>query len=178
VPFPPGRWVDWWTGESHEGGTVATVAAPLGRIPVFLREGGIVPMLRPTIDAMAPTTVPAEVDSYATTAGVLYARIAAGAAAAFRVFDGGQITAERAAGKLTLGVTEGTEFTFGTLFEVVAVGAAPSSVSADGSPLSPAASLAELEAAATGFFHDPASGGTLFVKVAAGAHAVEATLAE
>lgn len=178
VPFPPGRWVDWWTGDIHEGGTTATVAAPLGRIPVFLREGGIVPMLRPTIDAMAPTTVPDQVDSYATTPGVLHARIAAGAASTFTVFDGAQITAERAAGKLALGITQGAEFEYGTLFEVVAAGAAPSAVSAGGAPLPPAASLAELEAAASGFFHDPANGGTLFVKVAAGNHAVEAALAD
>lgn len=178
VPFPPGRWVSWWTGEVHEGGTTATIDAPLGILPVFLREGGILPMLRPTIDAMAPTTAPDQVDSYATTPGVLYARIAAGAKATFRVFDDTELTAERAAGELSLGVAEGTEFKSGTMFEAVSIGAAPSAVSADGQPLSAAASLAELEAAQEGYFHDPASKGTLFVKVAAGSHAVEATLPE
>lgn len=178
VPFPPGKWVSWWTGEVHEGGASATVDAPLGTIPVFVREGGIVPMLRPTIDAMAPTTAPAEVDSYATTPGVLYARIAAGAAATFTVFDGGAITAERTGGKLTLGITEGTEFEFGTLFEAIAVGPAPSSVEADGAPLPEAASLAELETGESGWFHDPAVNGTLFVKVGPGDHAATATLAD
>ena len=32
------------------------VAAPLGTLPLYLRQGGIVPLLRPTIDTMAPTT--------------------------------------------------------------------------------------------------------------------------
>src|SRR5262249_23216146 len=41
VPFPPGRWLDWWTGKVHEGGAAETVAAPLGTLPLFVQEGGI-----------------------------------------------------------------------------------------------------------------------------------------
>ena len=69
VVFPPGRWVHWFTGKVYEGGKTQTVAAPLAELPLFLREGGIVPMLRPTIDTLSPTTEPDRVDSYATDAG-------------------------------------------------------------------------------------------------------------
>jgi LPXTG-motif cell wall-anchored protein len=44
VWFPEGsRWVDYFTGESHEGGTTADVTTGLDRMPVFVKAGGIVP---------------------------------------------------------------------------------------------------------------------------------------
>jgi alpha-D-xyloside xylohydrolase len=43
VYLPAGtRWTDTATGEVHEGGTTPDVAAPLERIPVFVREGAAV----------------------------------------------------------------------------------------------------------------------------------------
>ncbi len=41
--FPPGRWVDFFTGATFTGPSVATLAVPLDRMPVFVRQGGIVP---------------------------------------------------------------------------------------------------------------------------------------
>jgi alpha-glucosidase len=44
VYFPQGdAWVDWWDGSRHEGGTMAKVAAPLERLPLFIRAGAAVP---------------------------------------------------------------------------------------------------------------------------------------
>lgn len=44
VYFPKGdAWVNWWTGERHEGGTFATVDAPLERLPLFARVGANIP---------------------------------------------------------------------------------------------------------------------------------------
>ncbi|MCK6551106.1 hypothetical protein L6R52_35055 [Myxococcota bacterium] len=46
VELPSGaRWIDWWSGEIHEGGTTitASVAGDLRAIPLFVREGAIVP---------------------------------------------------------------------------------------------------------------------------------------
>ena len=42
VPLPRGRWIDFWTGEAHEGGGEVVAEAPLGRIPVYVREGALV----------------------------------------------------------------------------------------------------------------------------------------
>jgi len=39
VRLPPGRWVDPWTGEVHEGPATLAVEVPLHRIPLFVREG-------------------------------------------------------------------------------------------------------------------------------------------
>ena len=53
VWFPPGRWVDWFTGERHRGPAVKRLAVPLERMPVFVRAGGIVPMQPPVLTTPA-----------------------------------------------------------------------------------------------------------------------------
>ncbi|MBA2420495.1 MAG: glycoside hydrolase family 31 protein [Thermoleophilaceae bacterium] len=42
VPLPRGRWIDFWSGESHDGGGEIVAPAPLGRIPVYVRAGSLV----------------------------------------------------------------------------------------------------------------------------------------
>lgn len=44
VYLPAGRqWVDFWTGTVHDGGSVVEAAAPLQRIPLFVKAGAIIP---------------------------------------------------------------------------------------------------------------------------------------
>jgi hypothetical protein len=43
VWFPPGEWVDLFTGERHRGPRAKKIATPLDRMPVFARAGAIVP---------------------------------------------------------------------------------------------------------------------------------------
>jgi alpha-glucosidase (family GH31 glycosyl hydrolase) len=43
VWFPPGTWVDWFTGERHRGPAVEKLSVPLERYPVFVRAGAVVP---------------------------------------------------------------------------------------------------------------------------------------
>jgi hypothetical protein len=42
VPLPRGTWIDVWTGEHHEGEGEVVAEAPLGRVPVYAREGALV----------------------------------------------------------------------------------------------------------------------------------------
>jgi len=42
VDLPRGDWIDFWTGEEIAGGGEIVVAAPLERIPVWVRRGAIV----------------------------------------------------------------------------------------------------------------------------------------
>lgn len=44
LPANAGGWYGWHDGEHHPGGTVATVDAPLGRLPLFLRAGALIPL--------------------------------------------------------------------------------------------------------------------------------------
>jgi hypothetical protein len=43
VWFPPGKWVDLFTGEVHSGPRARTLKVPLERMPLFARAGAIVP---------------------------------------------------------------------------------------------------------------------------------------
>jgi alpha-D-xyloside xylohydrolase len=42
--LPAGKWYDFWTGQVTEGGKAVDAAAPIERIPLFVRAGSIVPM--------------------------------------------------------------------------------------------------------------------------------------
>jgi len=42
VWFPPGRWVDYFTGATFRGPGTVTMQVPLDRMPVFVRAGGII----------------------------------------------------------------------------------------------------------------------------------------
>ena len=53
VWFPPGAWVDWFTGERHRGPAVKELSVPIERMPVFVRAGGIVPT-QPPVATTAP----------------------------------------------------------------------------------------------------------------------------
>jgi len=45
VYLPKGAgWVDFWTGEAHQGGTTVRAAAPMERIPLFAKAGAILPL--------------------------------------------------------------------------------------------------------------------------------------
>lgn len=46
VWFPPGEWIDYFTGERQRGPGVRTLSVPLERAPVFVREGSVIPTQR------------------------------------------------------------------------------------------------------------------------------------
>lgn len=59
VYFPKGdAWIDWWDGTRHEGGTMAKIAAPLDRLPLFIRAGASVPTAPVVQDTGALKDVP------------------------------------------------------------------------------------------------------------------------
>lgn len=45
VWLPQGTWTDFFTGECYEGDRKLRLQVPLDRIPVFVKSGGIIPML-------------------------------------------------------------------------------------------------------------------------------------
>ena len=156
VLLPPGEWLSWWDG-SPQTGTI-TAPADLDTLPLFLARGAIIPMLRPTIETLSPVTSPT-IDSFATDPGVLYVRVAPGPASSFTVYDGTQL----AQAPNMVSYTPGSVFTKGVIFEVIAT-PQPTAVGS----LTQQTSLAALEAAADGWFWEPATGGTLWIKTTTG----------
>lgn len=171
VRFPAGDWVDWWSGEVLAGDATRLVAAPLDHLPLYQRAGSVVPLLRPTIDSLSPTTEPERVDSYATTPGVLHVRVALGMASEFEIYDGSVVGQALGDASFALSYTPGSEFAHGAWFEVALLEAVSGfAVSLGERELDERDSLETLAASADGWHYD-AEGrgprGSFFVKVPA-----------
>ncbi|MDQ6813873.1 MAG: DUF5110 domain-containing protein, partial [Bacteroidota bacterium] len=54
VVLPKGKWYDFYTGEYAGDGEVLTVEPGLNKIPVYVKDGGIVPMMAPRLHAPKP----------------------------------------------------------------------------------------------------------------------------
>lgn len=54
VVLPPGTWFDFYTGKAAGEGTI-TVSPGLGKIPLFVRNGGMIPMIAPVRQTSAWT---------------------------------------------------------------------------------------------------------------------------
>jgi alpha-D-xyloside xylohydrolase len=64
VVLPAGDdWVDFWTGRTYHGGQTINAGAPLDRIPIFVKEGSIVP-LGPVVQSTAQNQDPLEIRIY------------------------------------------------------------------------------------------------------------------
>jgi alpha-D-xyloside xylohydrolase len=174
VPIPPGAWIDWWTGERVVGPGVVVRSAAIDELPLFLREGAVVPLLRSTIDAIEPTREPERVDAFATRPGPLWLRASSAAAASGELWDGTTSSVSTGVASLDLAVSTGTTFAEAVVVELVAFGAAaPAAVTLDGSPLAAIdAEDLEREEAPPGWSFDARMGGTLNVRLPAGSHQV------
>jgi alpha-D-xyloside xylohydrolase len=168
VRFPAGKWLHWFTGEPISSdpplGVTRDIDAPIGRLPLFLRADGLVPLLRPTIDTLSPTTDPKRVDSYATDPGRLFVRGVARSNASFALFDGGKISQSTKDGETTLFYSAGSEMVAGAIFELMDA-PQPAKVSAAG-VVTQQADLAAVEAKGGWFYDDKAM--TLWVLVSSG----------
>jgi alpha-D-xyloside xylohydrolase len=69
--LPAGAWYDFRTGERFEGGQQITVRPGLAHLPVFARDGAVIPMMPPLPHApRVGEPVPLEVRHYGTRPGV------------------------------------------------------------------------------------------------------------
>ncbi|WP_146653800.1 TIM-barrel domain-containing protein [Labilithrix luteola] len=97
--FPPGRWVDFDDHTVVEGGGAHVTPAPLDKLPLFVRDGGIVPMLDPSIETLAVST--ADTDPAVVTLDRVRDRLdvivalAPGQDAHIVLADGTELTARR-----------------------------------------------------------------------------------
>ena len=68
VILPQGRWYDFYTGKLAGKGEVITVSPGLDRIPVYVKDGGIVPLC-PPITELDGTKLPLEIRHYGSKPG-------------------------------------------------------------------------------------------------------------
>lgn len=99
--LPPGKFVDIGDGAftEYEGGRRVSIPAPLGKLPLLVADGGIVPMLDPSIDTLAPATDPSVVTPE-TVKDVLDVVVALspGREARITLADGTELVARRSPG--------------------------------------------------------------------------------
>ena len=75
VWFPPGRWTDWFTGATVTGPSTQTLQVPLNRMPVFVKDGGIIPLQSSTGHAQTAGSAP------------ITLRVAAGGDSQYSMYD-------------------------------------------------------------------------------------------
>jgi alpha-glucosidase (family GH31 glycosyl hydrolase) len=69
VWFPPGTWQDFFTGATFTGPGTQTINVPTSRMPVFVKEGGIVPLQPSTGQAQTAGTAPITLQVHAGANG-------------------------------------------------------------------------------------------------------------
>ncbi len=96
VWFPPGRYVDLDTNKAFTGPSEATIDAPLAKLPLFLVQGSMLPLLDPSIQTLGAATEPSVVTP-ATVADRLdvIVALAPSQSASFTLPDGTTLTAQR-----------------------------------------------------------------------------------
>ncbi len=73
VVLPPGKWYDFYTGKYAGNSEVIKVRPGLERIPVFVRDGAIIPMMEPRLHApVAGEVVNIEFRHYGESEGSLF----------------------------------------------------------------------------------------------------------
>ena len=94
--LPPGKWVDLADLAVYDGGRRVSIPAPLAKLPLLLKDGGIVPMLDASIETLAPATDPTVVTpaSVADRLDVMVA-LSPGVEARITLADGTALVARR-----------------------------------------------------------------------------------
>ena len=70
VILPKGKWYDFYTGKFAGDGEVINVTPGLSRIPVYVKDGGIIPMMNPALHAPAAgQKIDLEIRYYGTKSG-------------------------------------------------------------------------------------------------------------
>jgi alpha-D-xyloside xylohydrolase len=75
IILPQGKWYDFYTGEYVGNGNIIEATLGLDKIPLYVKDGGIIPMIPPVMHAPAPgEQFPLEVRHYgeAESASLLY----------------------------------------------------------------------------------------------------------
>jgi alpha-D-xyloside xylohydrolase len=151
--LPRGSWVNYWTGESFEGGKIVTVPAPLDQIPLLVRAGKVIPFANSEIDTLATDLAGTQ---YRTLDNALEWRVFTSPAlpaakGSFSNYDGAEATIEQDSSRI---VVKGESPTVRPYTVVITLERAPRQVLLGGKPLPRLASTGENDGK-TGWWFDP-----------------------
>jgi alpha-glucosidase (family GH31 glycosyl hydrolase) len=164
VKLPSGSWINYWTGKVSAGGTSPSVAAPLDKVPMFVKAGSIIPM-GPDIewvdqkpaDPLTLDIYPAGATSYTLYEddGISNDYLTGGFSKTTLSCDdthGVEISIAASTGTYTGKLTARTY-----VLKVNSRPQAPVEVLRDGAAMTEHATQADFDAASEGWFHDAAA---------------------
>lgn len=97
IYLPSGNWLDFWTNAQHRGGqTVTWTNTNQAQIPLFVRQGAIVPMLLSDVRTLCDANYVNDPQVSTMDKGLLI-QLYPGGTSDFTVFDGTQISCQGAA---------------------------------------------------------------------------------
>lgn len=94
VHFPVGRWFDYFNDEHIDGPTSIKRNVPLSIIPVYIKEGAIIPMLSEDVDTLAPSGKK-EINSFVNIPQDLIIKIFPSNFSEWTMFDGTKIVCQK-----------------------------------------------------------------------------------
>jgi alpha-D-xyloside xylohydrolase len=146
VYLPAGNWFDFWTNQQHAGGqNINWTNNQQAQMPLFVREGAIIPMLSSEVDSLCDANYLNNAKIKTPGSGIHFLVYPSGSSH-FVVYDGTDIQCEAAAGKLTVTLSSVNR---AVLLQVLTK--EPGSVTHDGTPIPKLATAAQLDVAATGW---------------------------
>jgi len=149
VYLPAGNWFDFWTNEQHAGGkTITWTNNQQAQMPLFVREGAIVPMLLTEVPTLCDANYVNNPNVKTPDSGLIFL-IYPGTGSHFTVYDGTDIRCEAVGGSLTV-----TLSSVARPVEVQVLADEPASVMRDGAALARFATSAQFEAVDTGWRAD------------------------
>jgi len=153
VYLPAGNWFDYWTSASHQGGQIVTWASPdQTRMPLFVREGAIIPMLLSEVRSLCDA-VYVNNPAVSTPDGGLLVQIYPGGNSHFSVYDGTKIEAQGSSASGTVTLDSATR-----RVQLRVLANKPAVVTRDGVALPKLATPTDFAAADTGWQFDAAAG--------------------
>jgi alpha-D-xyloside xylohydrolase len=159
IYLPEGNWFDFWTSVGHAGRqTIDWTDHDPTHVPVFVREGAIVPMLPDDVDTLCDADY-VNNPALRTPDGAWTFLIFPGASSRFTVFDGTEVTCAKDANGTTIVVSARQ----GATSLQVHADASPASVTRNGAPMANESTKAAFDAAPEAWRFD-AQGRAVFVK--------------
>jgi alpha-D-xyloside xylohydrolase len=159
VYLPEGNWYDFWTQEKHVGKQeLLWKNADQQKFPLFVREGGIVPMLLRVPDTLCEESYVNNPAIQTLDAGLQFLIYPSSSPSTFVLHDGTQLTCKVNGAATALALSSSPR---AVLLKIV--GGKPAAVTRDGVALAEQPALAGFDAATTAWRHD-AGVGFVFVK--------------